>query len=114
MEYAKIKNGAIVKFPFTVNDLQEENPNINFGVVEDIISVYQTTEEGSSGSFLVQVEEAEFPVVNLPYEYIQKKALPDFIDGKYVVGWNVIQRSQQEIDAINLELEKLRKLRSGV
>lgn len=113
MQYAKIKNGAIVKFPFTVDDLQAENPNTNFGVVEDMVSAYQSTEEGSLGSFLVEVEEAGLPNVNLPYEYIQKKELPDLIDGKYVIGWDVIQRPKEEADAIvamALEAKQLRGL----
>lgn len=113
MNYAKIKNNEVVKFPFTVNDLQAENPNTNFGVVQDLISTYKSTEEGNSDAYLVEVEESDFPSINIPYEYIQKKQIPEFVDGKYVIGWDVIQRPKEEADAIvaaALEAKQIRNL----
>lgn len=100
MNYAKIKNDVVVKFPFTINDLQIENQSTNFGVVLDRIAVYAETDEGLSGAFLVKVEEAEMPTINIPYEYIERKEMPELINGKYVIGWNVIQKSTEETNAI--------------
>lgn len=114
MNYAKIKNGIVVKFPFTVNDLQTENPSTNFGVVEDRIAVYAETNEGLSGSFLVKVEEDQTPSINSSYEYIERKEIPELIGEKYVIGWNVIQRSTEETNAILAATEETEQARASV
>lgn len=100
MRYAKVLNGEVVKFPYSVNDLQAENPNIVFGVVKDMVSVYQTTEDAQSGAFLVEVEDSEVPSTNYFYEYLQRKTMPDIVDGKYFWGWDVIKRTEEETNKL--------------
>lgn len=62
---AKILNGVAVKYPFTMIDLQEENPYTNYQSDINLIQLYTHTDTAiAEGSFLVEVLSSPKPTCN--------------------------------------------------
>lgn len=115
--YAKIKDDKVVKYPFTLTDLHEENPftkfeNISFEISpeEEIISLYASTDAGLEGNSLVKVVIAPRPAAD-PLKKRVLNAEPTLEDGVWTDNWKVVDLSQEELDRLEAfkqeELEQL-------
>jgi hypothetical protein len=86
--FAKIKDNAVVTFPYGYDDLQRENPHTRFTGSIDLMELFPQTEEALlRGYELVNVTTAEKPQV-LPF--VQEAVLattPTLEDGAWVLKW---------------------------
>ncbi len=87
---AKIKDTAIVTFPYGYDDLQAENPYTRFTGNIDLMEIFPQTEEALlRGHELVRVTVKDKPTV-IPF--VQEAVLattPTLEDGQWVLDWTV-------------------------
>lgn len=86
--YAKVKDGNVLQYPYTAQDLQKENPSTSFSYSGgDISELYARTEDAeATGAVVVPVEVAS--CAGLPqYEYTLADS-PIFDGIRWVLGYN--------------------------
>jgi len=86
--YVKLNNGAVQRFPYTIQDLRQENSNTSFPVV--------LSDEMLAGFDVYPVSESNKPDTDR-FSYAVKRSLPEMVNGKWVVLWDVLAKSQAEI-----------------
>jgi len=88
MEYAKIKNGLVVKYLYTQQDLKTENPYTNFGDTTNLAEKYAGTPASEDGSFVIAVTDNR-PDFDLSTEQAVASELPVYANGVCSVVWTV-------------------------
>jgi hypothetical protein len=103
--YAKIKNGEIITFPYSFDELTADNPGKVFTGVIDIMQLFLESDLPSLGYELVNVEyPLQEPFVQ-PYEKFYRVDKPVFEDGKWVYKWIVENLTNEELaEKFNLPL----------
>ncbi|CAB5222903.1 hypothetical protein UFOVP369_40 [uncultured Caudovirales phage] len=88
--YVKIKNGVVEKYPYSIFDLKNDNPNVSFPfeIPESLLNEY-----GVFSVVLVQC-----PDTTYTKNVVEDK--PVLIDDKWTQQWAVIDKSAEEINAI--------------
>ena len=88
--YIKTKNGGLEKYPYYLTDFINDNPNLSFRrpapldllAEYDVYPVRQATEK---------------PSYNSTTQYLESQTQPSLIDGEWVMGWNVVNYSDEKI-----------------
>lgn len=87
--FAKIKDTAIITFPYGFDDLQSENPHTRFTGNIDLMELFPQTEEATlRGYELVPVTVQEEPRTR-PFQEAVLAQLPTWKDGSLVLEWTV-------------------------
>jgi len=92
--YIKVNNGAIEKYPYSINELKADNPNISFP------SEISTEILADFGVFFV--ENVNQPSIDHTQRI--KEESPTLIDGKWTQTWAIEEKTLEEINAIVEEL----------
>jgi DNA-binding HxlR family transcriptional regulator len=87
--YAKINNGLIEKYPYTIGELRKDNPNTSFPS--------QISDETLAEFGVVTVEPVDPPKVN--YTQTRRELTPVFETGVWKQKWLVESLSQEQIEA---------------
>ena len=87
--YVKTNNGIVEKFPFSIGDLRKENPNTSFPRV--------MSAETLATFNVFPVTEQDKPETDR-LSYAVKRHLPELVDGAWVVLWDVVQKTTEELD----------------
>ena len=85
--YAKITNGIVEKYPYTIGNLRKDNPNISFPKVIDDLDLE------FFGVF--KVEKREKPEISYD-QNIECKVIKQ--SGKWVESWKVTAASYEEVN----------------
>lgn len=97
MTYAKVSNGNVVSFPYSWETLKTENP---YSVFDDRFSLpewYAQTEIcAQTSSFIVEVSTLSRPVVDAALFNIEPPSTPEFVDGAWVLRWQVLEKTAEE------------------
>jgi len=88
MYYVKANEGSVVKFPYSIDDLKNDNPNTSFPVDMPAATL------ADWGVYPVEVSPK--PDV-APDQDAVINTLPDYVNGAWVLGWTVQQKTEQEI-----------------
>jgi hypothetical protein len=98
--YAKVKNGNVFMFPYTIADLTTENPNTNFVVSNDLSILYSVTEDAkSTGCEVVQVQiDSAFGYID-PRKKVVKGTVPIKINDAWVLKDSVVDKTAEELAA---------------
>ena len=88
---AFIKDNQIVKYPISLGDLKEKFPNTSFNLP---LNAADLTDFG-----VVEVEILPIPVYDPALKRVEAKD-PEYVDGKWVAGYKVIDIPQVELDEI--------------
>lgn len=102
--YVKANNGVVEKYPYTTTDLTQENPNVSFPSVlsAEILANFN----------VFQVIEQEKPDTDNLF-YTVKRHLPEMVNGEWVLLWDVIQKTQEQLDEeAEIEAEAIRSSRN--
>lgn len=84
--YCKVINGQVVKYPYTIADLQFDYPNISFPVNDNGL----TLPEADLADYNAFVVHPTDPSVDpITHSYFQ--ADPQFVDGKWVQTWTITE-----------------------
>lgn len=104
MLFAKIIDGVVVKYPYKLDDLKKDYPNISFPRnIQDLdLSRYNV--------FPVIVQEiSAFDQIT---QYVVEDTTPVYIDGNWVITQTVIDYTPEEMEkkikAVGLRIRKLR------
>lgn len=86
--YAKIVSGVVDRFPYTQSDLLQDNPNVSFpqNMSDAILE--------SHGAHRVHI--LSEPKFDHRTQKIAKQDRPVFSDGRWVLGWDVLQKTAEE------------------
>jgi hypothetical protein len=96
--YVKVLGSLVLKYPYTFEDLQGENPYTNFPNPNDIPALYVGTEDQiASGAEIVSVQQAIVPVCDANKQRLIPWALPQQQDSVWVISYDVEDMSQEEI-----------------
>lgn len=96
--YAKVNNGIIEKYPYTISDLQNEMPNTSFP------SSMPDERLQDFGVYLVEITQQ--PAYNkFTQDLIEQQ--PQEINGKWTQVWSVVDVSEEE------HLQRIRKARAN-
>lgn len=79
MSLAKCKNGVVLSHPYEFANLQQENPHSRFEG-GDLAALFAKTEQGLSGSVLIEVVPAVRPAYNKITQVVSETT-PEFING---------------------------------
>ena len=86
---AKIKDNAVVTFPYGYDDLQAENPHTRFTGNIDLMEIFPQTEEATlRGYELARVIVKDKPIVP-PSQEAVLATTPTLEDGQWVLDWAV-------------------------
>jgi len=88
MYYVKANNGSVVKFPYSIDDLKNDNPNTSFPVDIPIPTLADWD--------VYPVEVSPEPEI-APDQDAVLNSMPDYVSGVWVLGWTVQQKTAQEI-----------------
>ena len=89
--YAKVSGNTVEKFPYTLRDLKQDNPNVSFTTATTLDDVAQYG--------VVQVVELPEPVYDPATQNISKDTIPVENAGVWELGWVVTAKTQEEQDA---------------
>lgn len=93
--FVKVNNGVSEKFPYTIGELRKANPNVSFP---------KTLPDDALNAFDVfRVIEAAPPSIDELKQKRERNKIPAIVNGQWVWGWTVIDKSQEEISADNEE-----------
>jgi len=92
--YAKIQAGIVLKYPYTMRELQDDNPYTNFGTA-DVFKAFQGTSAQSEGAELVPVEILPCPEID-DTQVAEPSTSPTY-DGRWVLGWVVRPKTAEEL-----------------
>ena len=93
--YAKIKDGSVEKYPYSITDLKQDNPNVSFPRVLD------STTLNSFGTYEVVIDSS--PTYNSVTQTINKKTIPELVNGVWTLKWEIKDKPQEEIDQDKLD-----------
>jgi hypothetical protein len=99
--YAKVKTyNIVIQFPYSFTDLRNENPNTEYDDRFDLPQWYAQTQDAIINNCkIVEV----FEVIPLPENYNQftqnaiKMILPVLLDNQWILGWDIVPKTEQEI-----------------
>jgi hypothetical protein len=103
--YVKLNNGAVQKFPYSIQDLRQENSNVSFPAV--------LSNEMLAGFGVFPVAEDARPVTDR-FSYTVKRSLPELVNGKWIVLWDVLSKSSDALaEQDERQAENVRDSRDG-
>ena len=104
--FAKVTNGSIDQYPYTVGDLRRDNPNISFP---------KNVPEAAMASFgMYPVGYQAAPDYNPLTHRLQHSDVPALVDGKWVLTKTVVALTDDQIaDATNAKAKEVRKKRDA-
>lgn len=88
--YAKIKDNAVVTFPYGFDELQAEFSSPLTGYV-DIPSKFSVSQAHADGYRVVEVAQQKKPLAHSAGERHVMGTGPELVDGAWVVPWKVEQ-----------------------
>lgn len=100
MYYAKVKAKDLLVYPYTFENLQQENPNTSYDLRYNLQDWYKQTDDSIKNSTtLVFVKELPIPAFNNETHKVVKHQVPSLIDGEWALGWDVLEKTEQDIAA---------------
>jgi len=87
IKYAKIENGEVIKYPYSIEDLRIDNPNVSFPSIID--------DPTRSRYSMLPIQKVETQV---DYTKNISENLPELIEGVWTQSWSITDATQQEID----------------
>lgn len=99
MDYVKAVEGVVEQFPYSLYDLRTDNPNTSFP--------REMTEEQFAAQNMFPVTYGNPPYHDEATQKLVQQTVPVLTDGAWVVGWDVVEKTAEEIavDTAQREIE---------
>jgi len=111
--YAKIKDSALVTYPYGWGEFQADNPYTSYPPSVDWVSLFPTTTVGQEGYTLVAVTQITQPTID-PITQDIAEGTPVLENGVWTQVWNVTQASAEEVAQRNAsQASNVRKQRDA-
>jgi hypothetical protein len=103
IKYAKIENDEVIKYPYSIQDLKKDNPNVSFPSIID---------EGTKFRYsMLPIQKVE---VQEDYTKNISEDLPELIEGIWTQNWTIVDATQEEIDQrLSIKWQEVRDERGG-
>ena len=88
--YVKANNGTVEIYPYSIGRLRKENPNTSFPK--------RLTDETLAEYGLYRVGSILQPEYDDRIQRCVQKNQPELVDGKWVIGWTVYPKEQDQIE----------------
>lgn len=87
--YVKVNNGIIERFPYSLDQFKRDFANVSFpaSISNEILSSFD----------VFPVSESQKPETDR-FAYAVKRSIPDQVDGVWTVLWDVVQKTQEQLD----------------
>jgi hypothetical protein len=105
--YVKVNNGQAETYPYTIGKLRRDHPNTSFPkrLSDELLAEYD----------LYRVDSEPQPVYDDKIERVAQDSMPVLTDGKWVIGWAVYPKEQEQIDReIEAQAELIRSQRNDL
>lgn len=89
--YVKVIGDTIVKFPYHIADLHAENPNTSFPATISDASMLQWNAH--------KIHILPRPKFDERTQRIEEQTWPRFEDGQWVLGWDIVEKTEEEVTA---------------
>jgi hypothetical protein len=99
--YAKIKDGQVITYPYAFDELHADNPGQIFTGNIDIAELFAQSDQPSLGYELVEVyhiHDFDKPSVP-PFMTCYRPDVPELLDGRWTYGWNTRMLTQEEFQS---------------
>lgn len=97
--YVKVSNNSVVKYPYTLREMREENTNVCF---PDLIP-----DEDLALFGVYRVDVNTIPTYDNVNQRVEWPTIPSLVDGKWVLVGQVIDKTQEQLDSDTLSQAKL-------
>lgn len=94
--YAKVKNDVVLLYPYSMAELQAENPHTAFGSNE-VPELYAKTKDAESGAKIVFVEHQSKPNFDGNKQTATLSTTPSLVGGKWVLTWQILDKTAQQL-----------------
>lgn len=96
--YAKVSGQSVLKYPYTFEDLQAENPYTKFPDSVDLAALYEGTEDQiATGARIVAVQTAPVPVCDANRQRLVPHTLPAEYAGIWTISCDVVDLPSNEV-----------------
>ena len=87
--YVKITNGSVDEYPYTIEQLRQDNPNVSFPkqISDEILASY--------GVYSVTTDDV--PSHTERTQNVLRDTSPSLADGSWKIGWTVSDKTADEI-----------------
>ena len=105
--YVKVNNGQAETYPYTIGRLRRDHPNTSFPkrLSDELLAEYD----------LYRVDSEPQPVYDDKIERVAQDSMPVLTDGKWVIGWTVYPKEQEQIDReTEAQAESIRSQRNDL
>jgi len=89
--YVKIEDGSVAEFPYTINKLKADNPNVSFPA--------EISTETLENYGVYKITYLEPDAYDSSTQYVSRNATPTLIDGAWSVGCTIQNKTSEEIAA---------------
>lgn len=91
--YVKITSGNVDQYPYTIGQLRRDNPNVSFPkqISDSLLQSYDVHE--------VSID--DLPSYDEKTQSVEQNAAPTLVDGSWVLGWTVNEKTSEEISEYN-------------
>jgi hypothetical protein len=88
--FVKVNNGQAETYPYTIGRLRKDYPNTSFPkkLSAELLAEYD----------LYRVDSEPQPTYDDKTERVAQNDMPTLIEDKWVIGWTVYQKEQEQID----------------
>lgn len=88
--YAEVQGTTLIKYPYTFDDLQRENPYTNYGSDTDVVSIFPGTDTAIHGGYtLVEVVTGAQPTFDPATQACDLNSTPTLVNGVWMRDWIV-------------------------
>jgi hypothetical protein len=93
--FAEVNNQTVVTYPYDYDTLVKKNPSTRFPQ-EDLLSMYQGTEDNLAGNELVRVVITDEPSYDRKSQAAVLNSQPNLVNGVWTLGWSIQSLSAEE------------------
>lgn len=112
--YAEVNGTTLVKFPYTLGSLMEDNPYTNYGPAPDLEVIFpQTNTAIQNGYTLVPVTYFPEPAFDPATQNCVQNVHPTLIDGVWTVSWSVTEKTPAEQQAYQQQVQDQNKVKAS-
>lgn len=96
---ALIKNKTVIKFPYSLDDLKKDNPDVSFPAVPPVELLQEYG--------IYEVDVTAMPIYDQTMQRVEADG-PTLIDDRWVESWKIIDLTSEEIEILlNRQKEEL-------
>lgn len=112
--YAEVNGTTLIKFPYTIGSLMEDNPYTNYGPDPDLKTIFPQTETAiQNGHMLVPVTYSLKPTFDPEIENCIQNSQPILVNNNWVLDWTITAKTSEEKQSYQQQVQDQNKAQAG-